>query len=91
MGMKESIAKTIVERLYDEGASDDDVSLYDGYSGRGMHGERTAGIVCDSLAQLYKIGIAAGWLEAQAEAEDGAFEAPRNLRTDSLGRDIIVY
>lgn len=77
--------------IWDED-EDEQCRLYEDYSGRGMYGETTAGITGTSMENLVKCVITA------IQEQDDAFieliqqlDTIRNLRTDSLGRSIIIY
>ncbi len=73
----------------------DNVEKYEGtYSGRGMYGEGTHAVTCDSLADFhndlgnYIINYAA---VASNEELQLLGDALSGLREDSLGRGIILY
>lgn len=66
-------AKAIVDFLGENIAH-----LYEGYSGRGMGGKETAGVVTDSV---FDVGVAVGALNLDIEG----------VRTDNMGRNLIVY
>lgn len=68
-------AKQIVEFLEEEG---DEVTLREKYSGRGMYGKTTAGIVIDTIGFVY---YAMGRLDLEFV----------ELREDNMGRSMIVY
>ena len=71
-------------------ALDGDCRSYDDYSGRGMYGRTTCGIVVprESAVALLSAQAARG----MGDAEFAEFVADlRRLSSDSLGRDVIVY
>ena len=72
--MKLEHAEQIVEHIEGEGG---EASLYEDYSGRGMYGSTTAGVVADSASSVARALAALGITE--------------RLRHDSMGLDIIVY
>ena len=89
--MKQELAEKIIEVAYETGRfSEEDIYIYEGYSGRGMYGDRTCGIVVDRITDLLKIVI-----ENAGEFVDGngwtLFESIGHLSMDSLGRNTIVY
>ena len=81
------------ELLADELGMLIEVELREDYSGRGMYGENTSGIVVDSMNEFLK-GLG-DYLETAHEddfetiKEIGA--AIRRLKTDSMGYQIIIY
>ena len=92
--MQQEIANKIIECAYDTGRwSDDDISLYEDYSGRAMYGETTAGIVVSR--EIGVAGLIAIVLQFadQFVNDDGMplFEDVSKLRTDNMGMDTIVY
>ncbi len=85
---------TLQQRLKDAvenmGGDADEVSFYNGYSGRGMYGRKCVGITgsmgdCLSvLGELIK--------EAKEEAGfDDMVDTLLGFRQDSMGRDVILY
>lgn len=68
-------AKQIVEFLEEEG---DEAELREEYSGRGMFGKTTTGIVIDTIGFVY---YAMGRLQLEFA----------HLRTDNMGLRMIVY
>ncbi len=69
-------AKAIVRHLRNE-VDDDKAYVSEGYSGRGMYGKTTTGVVCsnvdDAVFAMGKLGI-----------ED-------SRRTDSMGLGVVIY
>lgn len=96
------VAKLIVKTAEDEGL--DGVSLHENYSGRGMYGKTTAGIVCDSDGDLLAAVASAVWNFAGAcgDPDEGGLDendlsidtivlALRRTSQDSMGRSRIIY
>ena len=88
--MQKELAQLLVEIMEDAG---EEASIYENYSGRGMYGRTTTGLVVDNLALLLTNVIANAerlsdydneWLEAK-------FPNINSLRYDSLGNQIILY
>lgn len=74
----------------------DSVRAYYDYSGRGMFGKKTNGVVCSNMPQF--IGLVAEVSYSYHSSGrnndmnfDEFFEDISNIRTDSMGHDIIVY
>jgi hypothetical protein len=72
--MKKANAEKILAAMQDAGM---DAELYEDYSGRGMFGRTTTGIVCGSPED-------AAWAAGQA-----GVSKPRNM--DNMGLQYIVY
>jgi hypothetical protein len=99
--MKIETAKAIVAAAEEIGL--DSVRLYEDYSGRGMYGRTTTGVVADSWGDLIKcVALAAGHiaqdetdLDTPNEREDGLtlddFVQDLDLSSDQMGRGLIVY
>ena len=66
-----------------------DVYVYENYSGRGMYGETTTGIVVPSLVELTRYTIMYS-RELYENFGDQYNDLP-DLSMDSLGRSYIVY
>lgn len=62
-------------------------TIRDTYSGRGMYGAECVAIVLDSEREAFGLFAALGVLLG----EDVAVPLARATRTDSMGRDIIIY
>jgi hypothetical protein len=64
-------------------------SIREAYSGRGMYGSETWGVVMDDPMDVLKCAMAG----LQQECIEDISEAPlfENLRTDSMGRSAIIY
>jgi hypothetical protein len=83
--MKIETAKAIVEAAESIGS---EASVYEDYSGRGMYGKTTAGVVLSSMTAA--IAAAAAAVADADEPRDMADDLG-NLSWDSMGRDIIIY
>ena len=85
--MKRHVADLLVDF-----AGDEDLTLHEDYSGRGMYGDRTSGVVGESSA--FNRALAEFIREAQYQDEDdcnAVADALRNLRQDSMGLRMIWY
>jgi hypothetical protein len=82
--MTQKAAETLHRLGYEEGEIRPD------YSGRGMFGKTTHGVVYDSMADFYTAlaYVTAEGNEEEREAVAGALE---NLNTDNMGFGVIVY
>ena len=78
--MDVDVARKIVDFLSARG---NEVRLREDYSGRGMYGERTVGIVVDGTYGVVMIGYAAARLGVDP-ADLPGFQ-------DSMGYDLVVY
>ncbi len=88
--MQRKLIDILVETA--EASGEYEVRAYEGYSGRGMYGDTTDGIVVASMnefitllycsAKEITLAIEAGELD---DVPESAF------RSDNLGRDMIVY
>jgi hypothetical protein len=65
----------------------DECVIYEDYSGRGMYGETTTGIVTSSISEFIKSCIAATLDEPEVMEKI----LSKNIRSDSMGLDIIFY
>lgn len=80
-GIDPTLAALAVQLMQDDGI---DASIYEDYSGRGMYGATTTGIVSpDAFTAAMYLGIA--W----AQTDDCA-EMP-TLRSDNMAMDTIIY
>ena len=72
---------------------DIDAKLYENYSGRGMMGKTTTGLVLnDAISDLpFLLYNAIGDICVSQDAGELPGELDEAFRTDSLGRDSIVY
>lgn len=88
--MKCEIADLICGALDDAGL---EYTRHDEYSGRGMYGETTVGVVVADLtilmAGVFAVGCDLG--DGFPATTDEMRNALTRLRTDNMGRDIIVY
>ncbi len=64
--------------------------IYENYSGRGMYGKTTSGIVFDTLQDFISV---LGDVMINEESEERLIvgEAISQISTDSMGRGIIIY
>lgn len=91
--MKEFVAKAIANALEEEGTR---VSIREDYSGRGMYGKTTFGVVAPDWAVLIRavataaVSIAENNTDDSPDPHDFAREMGK-LRWDNMGYDIIVY
>ena len=53
------------------------------YSGRGMYGKECVGVTLSDDGELFDLGRTVGAIEAECN--------PGHVRTDNMGRGIIVY
>jgi hypothetical protein len=76
------------------GSSSYNADIREDYSGRGMYGKTTAAIVMEEPAGLVHAFVVAA-LEAEREGDgdlaDDIAKAAKRLRTDQLGRSVVVY
>lgn len=93
--MKIEIAKSIVEAAEDMG---EELELRESYSGRGMYGKETAGIVFDSIGVLMAAVARTGYNLCEIDSSDGSSESPYELEQelihthmDSMGLGTIIY
>lgn len=83
--MTEELANALTDYIPDS-------DVYENYSGRGMFGETTTGIVCNKSEFYNGIG---GFLETAEEFDIELINEVgtmfKNLRTDSMGLSMIFY
>jgi hypothetical protein len=84
--MDKKLAEQLVDMLNEEG---DEAEVYEGYSGRGMYGNSTTGVTCNSLGTLLSIVISRA-NELVNNDGDPIYETTE-FSTDSMGRDTIIY
>ena len=75
-------------------ACEDMPSLYENYSGRGMYGETTTGIVCGNpLTVLAAVIAEAIVMESEefTKSHNSMMAELSRLRQDNLGKQIIIY
>ena len=89
--MHPSVAQKIVEAGAEAGL---DLSLRENYSGRGMFGRTTCGVVGD-LGEILQAIVAAAYEAGAEDANSGGdsdfVRRCGRLSWDSMGRDAIVY
>lgn len=79
--MNIDIAGAIIDQLHN---MDIEADIREDYSGRGMYGTTTAGIVTD--ANMVVVGYCAGVAETDID-----FWEVEQFRTDSMGLSTIIY
>lgn len=89
--MTKEIANFLVEVSEDRGH---DAEVREGYSGRGMMGEETYGVVIESVEQL--LADVLNWMNDEADNNSvinlpQGFFPPSGFRSDNMGRRIILY
>lgn len=83
--MSPEVAKEIVKAGEEAGW---EISLYEEYSGRGMYGTKTYGVVVNRLGVFAAAAAQAAIMSVNPnEIVDGVL----GVQTDSLGHDIIVF
>jgi hypothetical protein len=83
--MKVEIAREIVEAAESEGWES---SLREDYSGRGMYGRTTAGVI---MPDLLKFAAAVGMAVHLSDNPERIILAVADASQDSMGLDVIVY
>ena len=78
--MDSEVAKQIVDHS-------DDCKLHESYSGKGMFGEETTGVVAPSFEEFVKSAI--GATMTHSDTMDGIFDS--SINSDSMGLDVIFY
>lgn len=92
--MKQKLAEFIVEAGSQQGI---ECRLYEDYSGRGMYGDKTTGVVVGNVADLLEaviIHTAECAQDNDKEFDDFIFEiedSSGRLHTDSLAYEVIIY
>lgn len=81
------------EILRDELSTHIEIEVYKDYSGRGMCGDTTSGVVVDSLSEFIS---AIGDYLSSADADEidtvrAIGSAVKNISTDSMGMSMIIY
>ena len=81
--MERELAEKLVDKLLDIG---DDAELYEDYSGRGMFGMTTTGVVFSEYNKLFEAFYLLG-------VEDGDYNDYNfsSLRIDNMGLRYIIY
>lgn len=86
--MKLELAKFLEEHTV---GFEEEVTVIEGYSGRGMYGATTTAVSVSSLEALVRI-IYSLSKEISEQVENGNLDIDiGSLRTDNLGHDIVVY
>ena len=92
--MDANIAKKLADAHEELTGDDEGLTLREDYSGRGMYGEKTAGVVgnlSEFLVAIAYVGITMG-KDGIDENECYEFvEAISKLETDNMGRQMIFY
>jgi hypothetical protein len=91
----ETLPRLLIETVVDQFAGD--IEIYEDYSGRGMYGATCFGLTCSGDV-IYPFFVELG-AEVARVVESGdldvyddlAGDLARAARTDSMGRDTIVY
>ena len=87
--MKNEIAEKIAEAGADNGL---EIRLMSDYSGRGMFGNVTSALVVPDVATFAAaVGLAASQMSLEGQQVHDLIEAVKEVQTDSLGHDMIVY
>lgn len=86
--MEKRVAEFLVELLEDGGK---EASLYEGYSGRGMYGKETTGVVLGSFSDLVEAMWAGAPRLAEAIERGDLPEYIDGFAKDSMGYDTIIY
>ena len=84
--MERKLAEAIIEAMDN---SWDEAELYEEYSGRGMYGKTTCGVVAEGIGSVLAMVISNADLFVDDDGEP-KFDAG-SFRTDSMGRQIIIY
>jgi hypothetical protein len=86
--MDAALCKKIVDLSQSLDLDGAELKLREDYSGRGMYGRSTGGIICDSTGAF--IQAVAAYAQENPDDDDLVPEL-RNIRQDSMGRQIIFY
>ena len=87
--MKPETAQLIFDEL-------EDGSLYENYSGRGMYGSMTTGVVVNEISDFIVAAVAASYsMGLNAHREPRAFteftQEIKSVKFDSMGKNFIFY
>ena len=85
--MELKLAQAIVEAVEDMG---DEATVCEDYSGRGMYGASTAGVVVPSVGVVLTAVIARAHLFVD-QTGCPLFDEGDHFSTDNMGRDMIIY
>lgn len=80
-------AQILVEALKE---INDEYEIYENYSGRGMYGSKTTGIIVPSIMDFTSDVLQITPLLIDDDGENRV-QNIHNLRSDSLGRSYIIY
>ena len=88
--MDNRLAKILVEIVNEEGG---DCQLREGYSGRGMNGETTSGIVGTSVSEVLSSFMTSTIDDSDLIKDfcEGGFGIPTSFKEDSMGMSDILY
>lgn len=81
------LAETLKNAMLDMG---EECRIYDNYSGRGMRGKSTTGIVVDNITDLITAILVNAYYFVNSEGES-IFEDINYLKIDNLGMKTIIY
>lgn len=83
----------LAELFVELGADTDEVSLYENYSGRGMYGRETTGVVCNNFTHLLSsvLQTAVADPEFIAEFLGEEVDIPSSFSIDAMGMGFVVY
>lgn len=85
--MTKDQAQFLVTALENNSNGESRAELYEGYSGRGMYGDKTTGVVFSRFGELLEAAL----VEAKENSEELPDFEGADIRQDSLGMDIIIY
>jgi len=85
--MDKELAETIVEAI--ENDNGNEARIYENYSGRGMYGSKTTGVVAKSMSSIMSAIINNAHILINDDNEPKYNVG--DFRSDNLGYDIIVY
>lgn len=87
--MKLEVAQFLAECVREHG---EECRVRNDYSGRGMMGDETAALVVDNPVTIVE-ALLRCWKEDPTVIEDAPFSTAHLscLRTDSMGRDVVIY
>lgn len=89
--MKKELAEAL-KTVYLECYPDSHCRVYENYSGRGMYGEETTGLVCESAEDLISaILLSPEYILREFKDNDINRGDITSVRVDSLGFDTIFY
>ena len=87
--MDKNLTNTIIDALLVDGH---EAKELDDYSGRGMYGETTHAVVCNSLTQVISsiINNAEIFVQDECEYQIPLFKVG-SFRWDSFGKGVVIY